>query len=410
MAVLIGCLYWSLLGHSRPGSYHKGGHGPSDRDRPECRDHLVPWEGPSNFYTNASNIDFKFGKGNLVTSVEVTTSDSIETPSIVIIANVSKPYDPEQDDKHHGMHVSVHEEGDSFDILIWADEDKHHHRHHHDRRRKEHHRFCANVKVLITLPESLTKYGRLTIEGAIMDVHTRALDTVAFEQFKIESAVGRIDIQDQGVQARDFIVKTSAGPINITSITAPAGAVLRANVSNAVGPISMNAIVPRLFEDEQKDVAGDLLQHEVELTSASGALTLDIQASPEFKSVFATRSVPSVVRVKARSEVGQSRVSINLEDEQVLILDSSSVLGAIDVEVSDNFLGDLELRTTMGSLRVVEAKGSSSIIEYEKDTRNQKIGKKYLRQGNDDEVPDDGREGPHILLGADFGRAALTFV
>ncbi|KAF9954573.1 hypothetical protein BGZ70_010526 [Mortierella alpina] len=425
VAVLIGCIYWSILGHNRPGSYHNGDHGSSSGDRQECRDHLVPWEGPSNFFTNASNIGFKFGKGNLVTSVGVTTSNAIKTPSIAITANVSKPYDPEQGNdflksalildihakeyKHHGMHVRVREEGDSFDILIWADEDKHHHSHHHDRRRKEHHRFCANVEVLITLPESLTTFGRLAIEGAIMDVHTRALETVVFEQLKIESALGNIDIQDQGVQTRDFIVKSAVGPINISSVTAPAGAVLKANVSNAVGLISMNAIVPRLLEVEQEDGA-ELPQHDVELTSASGAVNLDIQASPESRSVFATLSAASVLRVKAKSEVGPTRISIDLEDEQVLMLDSSSVLGAIDVEVSDNFLGDLQLRTTMGSIRVVEAEESASIIEYEKNTRDQKIAKKYLRQDKSDMVPHDEAGGSHIHLGADFGRAALTFV
>ncbi|CAO3570761.1 unnamed protein product [Mortierella alpina] len=269
MAVLLGCIYWSMLGHNRSGSYHNGGHRAGKGDRQECRDHLVPWEGPSSFSTNASNIGFKFGKGNLVTRVGVTTSNAIKTPSIAITANVSKPHDPEQggdflegslildihakEYKHHGMHLRVHEEGDSFDILIWADEDRHHHRHHHNRRRNEHHRFCANVEVLITLPESLTTFGRLTIEGALMDVHTRALESIAFEQLKIESALGNIDIQEQGVQTRDFIVKSAVGPINISSITAPAGAVLKANVSSAVGLISMNAIVPRLLEDDQED-------------------------------------------------------------------------------------------------------------------------------------------------------------
>ncbi|KAF9574937.1 hypothetical protein EC968_004938 [Mortierella alpina] len=425
MIVLIGCLYWSTIGYNRPGSYHQGGHptGSSDR-RQECRDHLIPWEGPSNFYTNASNIGFKFGKGNLVTSVGVTTS-AIETPSIVIIANVSKPDVPEQIDglsksglildvhtkeyEHHGMHIRVHEEGDNFDLLIWANEDKHHHRHHHDHRRKEHHSFCANVEVLIILPESLTKFGRLTIEGAIMDVHTRALETVEFEQLKIESAVGNIDIEDQGVQARDFIVKSAASPINISSITAPAGAVLKANVSNAVGPITMNAIVPQLFENERKDGAY-LPQHEVELTSASGTLTLDIRTSSDYRSVFARRSTASKLHVKTRSEMGRTRLSINLEDEQDLMLDSGSVLGAIDVEVSDNFLGDLGLRTMMGSISVVEAKGSASIIEYNKNTRNEKFGRKYLRQDEEDEVPDDQAEGPHIYLEADFSRSTLTFV
>ncbi|KAF9288018.1 hypothetical protein BGZ68_000915 [Mortierella alpina] len=425
MAVLIGCIYWSLFGHNLPRSYSSGSHHPGNSDQ-QCRDHLAPWEGPSHFSTNARNIGIKFGKGNLFTSVGVITSDSIETPSMVIIANVSKPHDPEQSDdvsksavagdihtnehKHHGMHMRVHEEGDSFDILIWADEDKHHHHHHHDRRGKEHHRFCANVEVFITLPASLTKFGRLTIEGAVMDVHTRALETVAFEQLKIESAVGTIDIQDQGVQARDFVVKSAAGPINISSITAPAGAMLRVNVSNSVGPVSMNAIVPQLFEREQKDGAGDLPQHEVELTSAAGALDLSIRASSKSRSVFATRSASSVVRVKTRSEVGQTRASIDLEDEQLLVLESGSVLGAIDVEVTDNFRGDLELRTTMGSVRVVEAKESSSVIEYEKNTRDHKIGKKFLRLDEDDDVLDDESEKPHIHLGTDFGRAVLTFV
>ncbi|KAF9956545.1 hypothetical protein BGZ72_002679 [Mortierella alpina] len=412
-----------MFGHNRPGSYHNGGYHPGNSDREQCRDHLVPWEGPSNFDTNASNIALKFGKGNLDTNVGVTTSDSIETPSIVIIANVSKPHDPEHKDdvsksalvldihskeyKHHGMHIRVHEEGDSFDILIWADEDKHHYRHHHDRRRQEHHRFCANVEVLITLPASLTKFGRLTIEGAVMGVHTSALETVAFEQLKIESAVGKIDIQDQGVQARDFLAKSAAGPITISSVTAPAGAVLKVNVSTAVGPISMNAIVPRLLEDDHKEEPRDLPQHEIELASASGTLDLNIQGSSESRSVFATGNAPNAVRVKARSEVGQARISIDLENEQVLMLESSSVMGAVDVEVSDNFLGDLDLRTTMGSVRVVEVEEGASIIEYEKNTRNQKIGTKHLRQ---DGVSKDKTERPFIHLKTDFGHAALTFV
>ncbi|KAG0012913.1 hypothetical protein BGZ82_002371, partial [Podila clonocystis] len=92
IAILVVWLYWSVFGH--PG--FRGGFFGGHHDD-HCRKNLVPWNGPSQIEAATSNLEVRFGKGNLVTSVQVLTGD-VSEPTVIIRANVSAPHhDPDGD-------------------------------------------------------------------------------------------------------------------------------------------------------------------------------------------------------------------------------------------------------------------------------------------------------------------------
>ncbi|KAG0201108.1 hypothetical protein BGX28_006033 [Mortierella sp. GBA30] len=407
VAMLLAWLYWSLADHHRPGFLSDG------QNRYRCRDNLVPWEGPSSFDTNATNIEFVFGTGNLETSVGILTLDDIDRPMIDIVAYVAKSrddddkdnraasfpaqkersvvLDPHTKDVHHqGLYVKVDDDGNAFKILISADGDWGYN-----------HRFCALVEGVIAIPKSFKKFGHLTVHGTVMDVQTHGLKDVTFEQLQFGTTVGRIDIQDQGVQVHKFSAVVTTGPVTVSSITAPIGAVLNARVTTITGPISVNALVPRIQEKDGKD---EFPQHQIQVSTTTGPIDLNVHPAPKTDSSGNAKIyVTSLVNVKATSTASHIVTSVDLADEHVLKLDSTSLTGSVAVEVSDKFLGAINLQTLMGSTVVVEAEDSASEIEFEKNTKQQKIGRKHLKQ----EI--DGDES-HIALRSDFGPVELAFV
>ncbi|KAF9348321.1 hypothetical protein BGX26_000260, partial [Mortierella sp. AD094] len=452
-AMLFAWLYYSIYGYHRGGfngdvGYGGGQHG--GHDDSQChRDNLVAWDGPSEFETSAGSIDFKFGKGNMATSVAVLTNDEIDEPVITITAKVTKTLPRHHDDDedsdeefqnegvtildantkefhHQGLHVHVLETDGNFAITLWADEyaDHGHHHHHHDHddehnnenhphhhHHHHHHRkFCANIEATIILPQTFTKFGRLSIAGVLMDVDLREVSDITFEKLHISTTIGHVVVHNgegdyigaNGVLAKDLSVHVVSGSVTVPTITSPEGSPTKVNVTTTVGSIDLNVVLPQIAADAEDQ------KHEISITSITGDIQVGVKpvtAGDEDSKVHSKSAsvVPGEVHLKLYSEVGQTHSSVDLADHQVLFLSSESAAGLISTRVSDKFLGSIKLQTEIGSIKVIEAEDSASEIEFEKNTNRVKSGRKQLKKKPD--VKDEGE----IDIRSRFGRSELAF-
>ncbi|KAG0006221.1 hypothetical protein BGZ79_006915 [Entomortierella chlamydospora] len=436
---------YSIYGYRRlhginSGVGHEGGrHG--GHDGYQChRDNLIAWDGPSEIETNARNIDFKFGKGNMATNIAVLTNDEIDEPVITITANVTKThplYDGDDDDEfqnegvtildantkefhRHGLHVQVIEIDGDLAITIWADEyaDHGHHHHHHDHDDEHHNddhphhhhrKFCANIEAAVILPQAFAKFGRLSIVGTIMDVDVRDVSGITFERFHISTAIGRVTVHRSegdyigtgGVLAKDLSVHGITGPITVPTISAPEGSPTKVNVTTSVGSIDLNVVLPQIAANAEDQ------KHEISITSITGDIQVGVRPTAggdDGKAHSKSASVvPGEAHLKLNSEVGQIHTSVDLADHQVLFLSSGSTTGLVSTKVSDKFLGSIKLQTEIGSTKVIEAEDSASEIDFEKNTNHVKSGRKQLKG-----KPDGNDEG-EIDLRSRFGRSELIF-
>ncbi|KAI9241225.1 MAG: hypothetical protein BYD32DRAFT_484246 [Podila humilis] len=396
IAILVAWLYWSVLGHPGFTGGFLGGHHDD-----QCRKNLVPWNGPSKIVTSASNLEVKFGKGNLVTTVQVLTGD-VSQPTVIIRANVSTPYghhpgdnDNDHDDvvgttetlknyEDHGLHLEFREYDGQSQVYFWADE---HYGHHYQER------FCGNIDVDVVLPKNLTEFGRLAVLGTLLKVTTHDIGAIAFEKVELSSTVGSILVDS--LVADSLVSVLTNGPIDVKALTAPLGAPLKAKLSTTVGQVVLVATATVLGDDYEGD------GHAVDIRTTTGDIHLHVGPEQSKKS---SHGVPGDIHVTTSTDVGLTANNIDLADGQLLFLRSKSTTGTIDSTVSDKFLGQFSLKTDIGTATVVEAEDSASEIEYQKNNPRVKIGRKFIKT-------DDGEiQQGEIAASSDFGRALLTFV
>ncbi|KAF8969299.1 hypothetical protein BGZ46_010693 [Entomortierella lignicola] len=454
-ALLLVWLYWSIYGHHRPSGLDSGvdydgghggghgGHGGHGRHGDQCDlKELVPWNGTSEFETSARNIDFRFGKGNLFTKVEVLTSDEIERPFIIVHANVTKTpsHDHDHDDgdeesqrevmtilgtntnqvSHHGLHLDILDDDDNLKVTIWAnkhvhnqDNHGHDHDHHPDDHHHHHRHFCASVEAFIVLPKSFTKFGSLSIVGTIMDVNMREISGIEFERLFISNAIGDITVHDKdgdsisattGIVSKDLYVYSSTGFATVPHFTGPEGSPVKANITTVIGSIGLNIVLPQITSD-----AGNQ-RHEIFLSTVTGSIKVNakpVQVDEEepSKKIYSS-VVPGEVSILAETNIGQIQSFVDLADHQVLYLRAQSVLGPVSSVINDKFLGNIHLETSMGSIKVAEAEGSASQIEYEKYSSHLMVGRKHLKEK---EHEDEEEEEGNIDISSQFGVAELIF-
>ncbi|KAG0300810.1 hypothetical protein BGZ98_008850 [Dissophora globulifera] len=400
---------------------HEGGHGHNNK----CvRKDLVPWErGPSKFGTSAKNISLRFGNGNMFSKVDVVSSGDVMSPMILVNANVTKArrhcHHPQGHDdgvkdtvstkqtQYLGLHIDVDEQDDEFSMTIWADDhlEPDHGQDHPDDPDNDHHRcsFCAGLEVVILLPESFTTFGRLFVEGVVMDFQAQDLGRITFDTFSVSTTVGAILFQSDLVIATEIFAHSITGAVEIASVTAPAGKPLKVKVTTTVGAIDVNAVLPRVVADAEDQ------NHEIDLSTVTGLVQIDVKAADEdiLFTKKGTATVPGDAQIRASSDVGQIITTITLADDQLLFLNSKSTTGQIDTTVDDKFLGNIRVQTDMSRIDVFEAEGSKSEIEYEKNSKQLKVGHKHLKDNGDD--TSDENDGD-IVLRSGFGQVVLTFV
>lgn len=395
-AILVAWLCWSVFGH--PG--FRGGFLDGHHDD-HCRKNLVPWNGPSKIVTSTSNLEVKFGKGNLATTVQVLTGD-VSKPTVIIRANVSTPHHhhPGDDENDHdeivvttetlqtykdrGLHHEFRDYDGQVQLYFWADE---HYGHHHRER------FCGNIDVDVVLPKNLSEFGRLAVLGTLLKVTTHDIGAIAFGKVEFSSTVGSIFVDS--LMADSLVSDLTNGPIEVKALTAPSGTPLKAKLSTTVGQVDLVATAPVLDDDYKGD------GHAVDIRITTGDIHLHVGPEQSKKS---SHTAPGDIHVTTSTDVGLTANNIDLADGQLLFLRSKSATGTIDSTVSDKFLGQFSLKTDIGTASVVEAGDSSSEIEYQKNNSRVKIGRKFIKT-NDGEV----QEG-EIAASSDFGRAQLTFI
>jgi hypothetical protein len=73
-------------------------------------------------------------------------------------------------------------------------------------------------------------------------------------------------------------------------------------------------------------------------------------------------------------------------------------------------LGSFKVNTLFGTADVIELKGSPSTIDYSKNQKNAKVGRKIIvRDGDDDDGDDDNSVLGDIVLNSPLSRATLEF-
>ena len=102
----------------------------------DCMKNLIPWNGPQSIESHARDIKLSIGKGNIFTNVVVRSSLFVDSPTLMIKANVTKNLpeddgdddgddDDDDDDRQKkdpkGLHLEVKDEEDRLEVVFWAD-------------------------------------------------------------------------------------------------------------------------------------------------------------------------------------------------------------------------------------------------------------------------------------------------
>ncbi|KAG0048349.1 hypothetical protein BGZ83_006674 [Gryganskiella cystojenkinii] len=385
MAMLLIWLWYAIFGHPRFWHHH-GDHGDhGDRGGDRCFDHLVPWKGPLRFESqenSTSNLAVLIeavsrDRAKIQSRVQILISDEVQRPTVVLTAEVSKKHlfggdDGDEEEAEDGLHIHINEHDRKMIFEVTADDYGHGDHDHHR------HRFCAKVLLKVLFPSSMTHYGRLEVTGTVMDITSVDLASIDFRQIAYETTVGKITASD-GLMTRHLTAKTTTGHITIPRVQAPEGSSLHFGLYTTVGDIMVKAILPEVDpkeKDPQQDAAHDLL-----LDSSTGTLSLEVEPASK-SSKTKNGLVPGDLKILAQTKVGSMDFNIALANDQALKLEAESKTGTIGTTVSDNFLGDIRLQTEYGRLEVLEKSDGASTIEYEKDTKKQKFGKKVLKSGS----------------------------
>ncbi|KAF9389925.1 hypothetical protein CPB97_010335 [Podila verticillata] len=366
-----------------------------------CKTYAVQWDGPSIFSTTADRFRLNFGKGNLVSKVNILTAQ-VNEPTLKLTAYVSPDDNEGQDftvpisqpaDKlniksvikidHLGLNLEIIDDEDLFDVQIWYEN--------HSAHTPEGHEYhaCARVEVQVLFPESYTSYKELTISGPVVDIRANNLDNIRFDLLAFGVAVGNV-VATNNLLADDFLAEVKTGRVEIESVEA---ATKDAPLKVAANVVTGHATVHAKTKPAQK-------AHEVIVASNTGSVQVTVSTSSSSSSSSVNK--PADLNIQAKSKVGSVRANVQLESRQQLLrLDASSNTGSVSAQISDEFSGRLHVETRLGSTYVKEASGSESKIEYQKQTGQVKDGVKRFR---DEEV----QEG-EVDLKSTLGRVVLEF-
>lgn len=365
-----------------------------------CKTYAVEWDGPSLFSTTADRFRLNFGKGNLVSKVNIQTAQ-VNEPTLKLTAYVS-PDDNEGHDlivpilrpsdklnsksiikiDHLGLNLEIIDDEDLFDVQIWYENHSAHTPEGHE------YRACARVEAQVLFPESYTSYKQLLISGPVVDIRANNLGNIKFDQLGFDVAVGSV-VATNNLLADDFSAVVKTGHVEFESVEA---ATKDAPLKIVTEVVTGHATVHAKTKPAQK-------AHEVLVASNTGSVQVTVSTSSSSSSSV---NKPADLNIRASSKVGSVRANVQLESRQQLLrLDASSNTGSVSAQVSDEFSGRLHVETRLGSTNVQEASGSESKIEYQKQSGQVKDGVKRF-QG------EEAQEG-HLELKSTLGRVVLEF-
>ncbi|KAF9986821.1 hypothetical protein BGZ75_001368 [Mortierella antarctica] len=363
-----------------------------------CKERAIKWDGVTDLSTKAKHFKLYFGKGNLASHVQVKTGQ-VSEPTLRIAGKVSpwgedrgedravmKAHGSETEYTRLGLHILIKDDDDQFDASLWFED-----REVHDEHDGQRYRACARLEVEVVFPQTYTGYDSLTIGGHVVSVEGHGLGSIGFQKLDLGASVGEVVTRDT-ILTNQFRAHVDTGKISVEAIrVATEGNALDVDASTATGAISVGA-EPTMVENNAP--------HNINIASNTGSIQLDVR---QFSQSRAAPN-PGSLKIHAHTNTGSVKTSVQLADaEQVLLLNAYTNTGTVSTVISDTFLGHFTVQTRVGSAKVETARGSKSIISFEKSTPFLKSGTKTLseRRGDDQSK---------IELSTGVGVASLKFI
>ncbi|KAG0334702.1 hypothetical protein BG004_000307 [Podila humilis] len=320
---------------------------------------------------------------------------------------VSQNPDDHDDDEYndYGIQMKVDKSKDASLIHMWADEQE-------DNQGES---FCAFIEVGLVLPETVTEFGILTIAGNQMDIEIKAVENdeevvdgglganakiITFDRVNLSSFQGTILVE--ALVAKKVVAKVTYGSIQILDYTAPPGVAMDLSASLELGNVYLIALFPRLLSTTFYAAAQN---HTLNLVTGEGNIFGHVQKQEHHGY--------GDLSVKMLSGRGNVKSNIQLDDKQLLFLDSATKQGQAECFISDSFLGLFRVEggggdPAYGTATVEEKSDSVSKIEYSKNEIALKAGRKFTLQDNRRENPRD-QSGLLLVSSGKYGSSRVTF-
>ncbi|KAF9393007.1 hypothetical protein CPC16_002798 [Podila verticillata] len=259
-------------------------------------------------------------------------------------------------------------------------------------------KFCAVIEAELVLPANFETYGRLTIGGLVLNIRTdHSLHHIKFEELALRSVVGEVNAAS--VSADVFRANTVVNAIYVDSVhTATHGIPLDVEIGSVLGNIHVHAHSSPVYldlneddgdededkdgdEDDDEDEAPNYPPHKVRASSRVGSVKV---SSTSFKRKEddehdRNKVKPGILWVDAGSTAGSVEANIVLLNKQPSRIEVQSITNNAALRISDNFLGDVQVRSDLGKASIREADDSESQLDWVRKTNHQQHAIKYIK-------------------------------
>jgi len=329
-------------------------------------------------------------------------------------------------------------------------------------------KFCASIDVEILLPIAYNSLDHLSINGVVL--RATVTDDLApifgegIDNLEINAVVG--EIKTGPVRTNTLTANVVAGTIDIENVQAATfGTAIHARVSSVAANITLGVSTTSIDKPEEDDgdeddggeesamgckekksIRGRFFgghggdgdddgddddddepepepaprrrgHHLVMAKATAGAINVrvteaedDLRSKTKRISRIDGEQVPGILVVRTGTGGGDIHTHIDLVKGRQLNLRSESFSGKIVSHVSDKFLGSFKVSSLLGAAEIEELEGSPSTIDYSKNQKNAKVGRKIIvRDGDDDDGDDDNSVLGDIVLGSPISGASLKF-
>ncbi|KAG0338656.1 hypothetical protein BG000_003645 [Podila horticola] len=277
-------------------------------------------------------------------------------------------------------------------------------------------KFCAIVEAELVLPDGFETYGRLTIGGLILNIRAdQSLHRIAFEELALRAVIGEVNAGH--VSADVFRANTITSPIRIDSVRrATRGQPLDVEVGSVLGSVHIETRTNHVYydpdEDDEDPEDPEVPAHKVAVSSAVGEVKLtvsaprkDLESEDEYRNDQAMKVKPGYLFVDAKSTTGYVAAFIDLQDKQGARIEAKSANNDVDVVLSDKFLGEVEVKSTLKKAYVYEADDSESQLDWIYKTPHRQQALKYIK---DKQTP--ASQAGRVHAFSTFGEVQLKFL
>ncbi|KAG0023842.1 hypothetical protein BGZ82_010630 [Podila clonocystis] len=313
--------------------------------------------------------------------------------------------------KHHRHHDDEDEDMTLWKRQLWTTEPVEEHQPEGTKK------FCALIEAELVLPAGFETYGRLTIGGLILNINAEdSLHRIAFGELALRAVIGEVNAGH--VSADVFRANTITSPIRIDSVRrGTRGLPLDVEVGSVLGSVHVETRTNHVYYDpneggDDDDNVIDAPAHKVAVSSAVGEVQLtvsapkkDLESEDEYSVDQAMKVIPGYLFVDAKSTTGYVEAFIDLQDKQGASIEAKSANNDVAVVLSDKFLGEVEVKSTLKKAYLYEADDSESQLDWFYKTPHRQHALKYIK---DKQTPADQAGRVHAF--STFGEVQLQFL